>query len=91
MAKRNRVRGRVIGALTATGVLVVLVVAYLLLFHVLRLERRYRDTPHDEDYASIRRARVWWEAGLMLFTIAVAIAGLILMLDGLTWGLDLHN
>ena len=91
IAQRDRIRGRVIGALTATGVLVILVIAYILVFHVLHLERRYRDVPHDDEYRSLRRARVWWEAGLMLFTLAMAIAGLILMLDGLTWGVDLRR
>jgi hypothetical protein len=86
---RDRIRGRVIGALTATGVLVVLAIAYVLVFHVVQLERRYQEAGAEEDLPFIRRSRAGWEAAILLATITLAIAGLIMMLDGLRWGVDL--
>ncbi len=86
--RRNRVRSRVVTALSATGVLVVLTIAYVLIFHVLQLERRYREHGPDEDHPFIRRSRAGWEAAILLATIALAIVGLIVMLDGLRWGVE---
>ena len=88
-AHRDRTRGRVVAALAVTGVLLLLVIVYMLVFHVLQLERRWREVRGEEDFRSLRRARAWWEAGLILFTLAVAITGLIVMLHSLTWGVDL--
>lgn len=87
--RRDLLRGRVIGALSATGVLVVLVIAYVLVFHVLHLERRYQALEPDEEHPILSRTRAGWEALILLATIAVAIVGLIVMLDGLRWGLNL--
>jgi len=87
--RRDLLRGRVIGALSATGILVVLVIAYVLVFHVLHLERRYRALGPDEEHPILSRTRAGWEAAILLATIALAIGGLIVMLDGLRWGLDL--
>ena len=87
--RRDLLRGRVIGALSATGILVVLVIAYVLVFHVLHLERRYQALGPDEEHPILSRTRAGWEAAILLATIALAIVGLIVMLDGLRWGVNL--
>ena len=86
--QRNSVRRRVIWALSATGILVVVSIASLLTFHVLQLERRYQEHGPDEDHPIMRRSRAVWEALILLATIALAILGLIVMLAGLRWGVD---
>jgi len=86
---RSSSRRHLLGALGVTGCLLIFGLAYLLVFNVIQVERRWQEVRGPEDVARLGRARMWWEALLVLATLALAIVGILVMLDGLRWGMPL--